>query len=212
MDDINWPEYADSIVQEMGSLPWYVQERALETLRGKEQDVRFRNLADLPPTQKQNLIELLAASYEMAVEREGYEIPADENEIRPIHESEWHQGFNSECREHLGQDKDGGFYYAFEVGEHDDDLFWHGPYNTRDAAEEALGKAYERWDERTSEREQAYEDRQIAQFEAQQAYKPWRELKLIHGAKCDELSRQIAVMSGQANLPQRQAQMAYQQR
>jgi hypothetical protein len=66
-------EHVNSIAQEIGSLPWYVQERALETLRGKEQDVRFQSLSDLPSNHKQNLIDLLTTSYEAAMEREGYE-------------------------------------------------------------------------------------------------------------------------------------------
>lgn len=97
-----------------------------------------------------------------------YEDRDDRNEIQPIYESEWYQGFNSECKEHLGKDKDGRFYYAFEIGDSDDDLSWHGPYPTKDEAEEHLGEAWLRWDERTGEQEQAYEDRQIAAFEARQ--------------------------------------------
>jgi hypothetical protein len=64
-------EHINGIAQEIGSLPWYVQERALETLRGKERDVRFQSLSDLPPSQKEILIGLLQESYESAMHWEG---------------------------------------------------------------------------------------------------------------------------------------------
>lgn len=132
------------------------------------------------------------------------------NEIESIHESEWHQGFNSECKEHIGVGKD-GYYYALEIGNPDSDLSWHGPYGARDLAEEGLISAFMRWDERTSEQEQAWENRQIARFEAEREARPWRDLKLMHHGKCDELSRRIAIETGQTSLPQRLAQLAYQQ-
>ena len=84
---------------------------------------------------------------------------SERDEIETIHESEWHQGFGSECKEHLGQDKN-GYYYALER-ESDDDLSWSGPYNTREEAEERLSEAYDRWDDRTGQREQAWEEREI---------------------------------------------------
>jgi hypothetical protein len=87
-----------------------------------------------------------------------------QNEIETIHEGEWHQGFGSECKEHIGQDK-GGYYYALEIGDSEDDLSWHGPYETREEAEQELSDAFLRWDERTGDREQAWEDQQIAHFE-----------------------------------------------
>jgi hypothetical protein len=93
----------------------------------------------------------------------------EESEIATIHESEWHQGFGSEYKEHLGRDKDGGFYFATEHSESpEDDLCWQGPHATREEAEQGLIDAYDRWDKRTGEREQAHEDRQIAQLEQKQ--------------------------------------------
>ena len=91
---------------------------------------------------------------------------SERDEIETIHESEWHQGFGSECKEHLGQDKN-GYYYALER-ESDDDLSWSGPYNTREEAEERLSEAYDRWDDRTGQREQAWEDHEIARLEKEE--------------------------------------------
>jgi hypothetical protein len=90
-----------------------------------------------------------------------HEDRSNQNEIESIYESEWYQGFGSECKEHLGRDTN-GYYYGLEVGE--SDLSWHGPYNTREEAEERLSDAFLRWDERTGEREQAWEDQQIGEF------------------------------------------------
>jgi len=80
-----------------------------------------------------------------------------------IYESEWHQGFGSECKEYLGKDFDRLFYYGLEIGEQD--LVWHGPYETREEAEEHLAAAYDRWDQRVSKREEAWEAQQIAELE-----------------------------------------------
>jgi hypothetical protein len=91
---------------------------------------------------------------------------SDQNEIESIYASEWHQGFGSECKEHLGKGND-GYYYALEM-ESDDDLSWNGPYSTREEAEERLSEAWERWDERTGEREQAWEDQEIARLEKEE--------------------------------------------
>src|SRR3974390_1049887 len=68
-----------------------------------------------------------------------------------IYESNWHQGFASECKEYLGTDIDHRFYYALEIG-NADDFAWLGPYETRGEAEEELAAAYDRWEERVSKR------------------------------------------------------------
>jgi hypothetical protein len=60
------------------------------------------------------------------------------DDIESVYESEGHQGFGSECKEHIGTDSSGKYYYAIESGESDEDLYWHGPYDTRDAAEEYM--------------------------------------------------------------------------
>jgi hypothetical protein len=98
--------------------------------------------------------------------REEFERNRDPNPVDSIYESGWHLGFNNnELKEHLGQDKDGKFYYATESGTQEEDLFWSGPFETREEAEEGLSAAYDEWDKRDSEREQAYEDMRIAEFE-----------------------------------------------
>jgi hypothetical protein len=99
---------------------------------------------------------------------------SERDEIESIYASEWHQAFGSECKEHLGQDKN-GYYYALERGESDDDLSWHGPYKTREVAEERLNEAYDRWDERTGDREQAWEDHEIARLEKEEQREIQRE-------------------------------------
>ena len=96
------------------------------------------------------------------IEKETKSDRSYQNAIESIYESEWYQGFGSECKEHLGRGKD-GYYYGLEIGE--SDLSWQGPCGTREEAEERLGEAFVRWDDRTGAREQAWEDRQIAQFE-----------------------------------------------
>lgn len=91
--------------------------------------------------------------------------------IYSIYESAWLQGFNSELKEHIGKDKDGKFYYATEHSESpEDDLCWRGPHATREEAEQGLSDAYDRWDKRTGDAEQAYEDMQIAQFAYEQEH------------------------------------------
>jgi hypothetical protein len=84
-----------------------------------------------------------------------------------IHESGWYQGFGSECKEYLGIDLEGRFYYGLEIGE--GDLCWDGPYETRAKAQEGLDAAFARWDELVSQREQAWEDRQIALFKGRES-------------------------------------------
>jgi hypothetical protein len=84
-----------------------------------------------------------------------------------IHESGCYQGFGSECKEYLGIDLEGRFYYGLEIGE--GDLCWDGPYETRAKAQEGLDAAFARWDELVSQREQAWEDRQIALFEGRES-------------------------------------------
>jgi hypothetical protein len=78
-DDISFSEYrsvvgrneaVDSIAQDIATLPWYVQERALETLQGREQDVRFMQLRELPVEQRDRLKGLLRESYEREMEQE----------------------------------------------------------------------------------------------------------------------------------------------
>jgi hypothetical protein len=98
------------------------------------------------------------------ISEDEYYLAYARDEIESIYESEWYQGFGSECKEHLGQDKN-GYYYALEIGDSESDLSWHGPYETRDGAEQGLSEAFDLWDERTGAREQAWEDQQIAQFE-----------------------------------------------
>ena len=84
-----------------------------------------------------------------------------------IYESEWHQGFGSEAKEYIGIDSDQRFHYALEIGEAED-FTWHGPYETRVQAEEALEEAYNQWDQRVSKREEAWEAQQIAELEQEQ--------------------------------------------
>jgi hypothetical protein len=91
------------------------------------------------------------------------ERPWEPSEI--IWESEWHQGFGSECKEHLGKDVD-GFYYGLEKGE--GDISWNGPYKTREQAEDQLESAYNRWEEKIGEHEAVWEAEQIAELEQQQ--------------------------------------------
>jgi hypothetical protein len=74
-----------------------------------------------------------------------------------------HQGFGSECKEYIGIDIKHQFYYGLEIGE--GDLSWHGPFETREKAEEELEAAYDRWDKRVGEREEAWEAEQIARCE-----------------------------------------------
>ena len=88
-----------------------------------------------------------------------------DNSPEIIYESEWHQAFGSECKEYLGKYPDGRFCYGLEIG--DQDLSWHGSYETRGEAEEHLQAAYERWDKRAGELEQAWEERQIERLEKQ---------------------------------------------
>jgi hypothetical protein len=102
-----------------------------------------------------------------AEEKEYQRRASDPNRIQSIYESEWHQGFGSECKEHLGKNKD-GYYYALELGDSESDLLWEGPYKTKEEARGRSSDAYNEWDERTGEREQAWEDQQIAQFEKRQ--------------------------------------------
>ena len=91
-----------------------------------------------------------------------------ERENRPeiIHESGWHGGFGSEAKQYLGKDE-AGYYYALEISPEEDEqsLSWCGPYPTKEEAEQGLESAYDRWCDRMDEREQGWEDQQIAEFE-----------------------------------------------
>jgi hypothetical protein len=117
--------------------------------------------------EKQRLYQREMEAFERAYQREQEAMDYQrDNEPEIIYESEWYQGFGSECKEYLGIDSDRRFYYGLEVGE--EDLSWHGPYETRAEAEEQLAAAYERWDKRVGQREEAWEAQQIAELEQEQ--------------------------------------------
>lgn len=115
--------------------------------------------------EKQRLYEREMEALERAYQREQEAMNYQcDNEPEIIYESEWHQGFGSEAKEYIGIDSDQRFHYALEIGDAED-FSWHGPYETRVQAEEALEEAYNQWDQRVSKREEAWEAQQIAQFE-----------------------------------------------
>jgi hypothetical protein len=92
------------------------------------------------------------------------------NTPKIIYQSEWHPAFDSESREYIGQRRDGMYYYALEISPQEDEqeLSWHGPYETRAEAKEQLKLACNCWDERVLKREEAWEAEQIAQLEQEQ--------------------------------------------
>lgn len=89
----------------------------------------------------------------------------DEN-IEPVWRSEWHPGFNSEGREYIGE-CDGEFYFAFEISPAEDEqpLDWSGPYATRAEAHAKLKAVLQRWEQCIDDMWQAWEDREIAEFD-----------------------------------------------
>jgi hypothetical protein len=89
-----------------------------------------------------------------------------DDSIEPVWRSEWHPSFNCEAREWLGECA-GEFYFAFEISPaHDEQrLDWSGPYVTRAEAHAKLKKVFESWEQRDGEIWQAWEDRQIAEFD-----------------------------------------------
>ena len=89
-----------------------------------------------------------------------------DEDIKPVWRGEWHPGFNSEAREWIGE-CDGEFYFSFEISPaHDERLHdWSGPYATRAEADAKLKKVIEAWRQRIDEIWQAWEDREITEFE-----------------------------------------------
>ncbi|HTD16603.1 MAG TPA: hypothetical protein VK673_15575, partial [Chthoniobacterales bacterium] len=80
-------------------------------------------------------------------------------------ESEWHQGFGEEAREFIGRDE-GKYYCAFtrSPAEDEEQLWWDGPYDSREAAEESLSESMDRWLNIRGAIEEAYEEEQIREY------------------------------------------------
>ena len=123
----------------------------------------FKDLAAIREHQEREdrLIDEMFAREQERIERERPWSPAE-----IIWQSEWHQGFGEEAQEFIGFDN-GKYYCAFTRSPAEDEeyLSWDGPYDSREAAKEALNQRVERWEEIRGEIEDEYQERQIEAFE-----------------------------------------------
>jgi len=91
--------------------------------------------------------------------------------ITQLSESRWDQiGIDLELKEHLGKSVD-GFHYAVELSDHGGDsgnLSWSKPYADIETARTELRAAADSYRDDAGERDQAWEARQIAEFEQKQ--------------------------------------------
>jgi hypothetical protein len=86
-----------------------------------------------------------------------------------IWQSEWHQGFGEEAMEFIGRDDD-KYYCAFtrSPSEDEQDLFWSGPYDSREEAKEHSRETLGNWLNIRGEIEEAYEEQKIAEYQRRQ--------------------------------------------
>jgi hypothetical protein len=95
---------------------------------------------------------------------EAEQLPETAAGPRIVYTSEWHQGFGSEFKYHIGESPD-GWHYATQTSENSEsDLMWSAAFPGREKAENLALSAYSEWDNRIAEAEQAYEDREIARI------------------------------------------------
>jgi hypothetical protein len=92
-------------------------------------------------------------------------------EIRTIFTGEWFSGFDSEVREHLGQDSNGQFYYALERSPAQElsGPNWIGPYPSLDKARNEYDRAFDDWMRAAGREEEAWEEQSIRDYERRQA-------------------------------------------
>ncbi|MBV8224941.1 MAG: hypothetical protein JO232_07125 [Verrucomicrobia bacterium] len=123
----------------------------------------FKDLAAIRERQEREdrLIDEMLEREQERIERERPWSPAE-----IIWESEWHQGFGEEAREFIGRDE-GKYYCAFtrSPAEDEEQLWWDGPYDSREAAEEALTERFDKWQDIRGAIEETYQEQQIAEYE-----------------------------------------------
>ena len=107
-----------------------------------------------------------------------------------VWESGWHQGFGEEAQEYIGLDN-GKYYCAFTRSPAEDEeyLCWDGPYDTREAAEEVLSERFDRWQNIRGEIEDAYQERQIAEFERKRRLEELRRDPTVDQSRVGDILR-----------------------